>query len=430
MRTSFATRSDASHSMLRRRGGLLLLLAFIALVVIALTTFFRAGKTINHIERQTEINQVVPALNALLVDVLSAETGQRGYLLTGRTSYLASYQEALGDYRQELSALLASPHLISSDRKRLKRIQALLELKFEELAVTIRLHQQGEFVAARNVVLTDQGQAYRQELQDLLQQMTREQVGERDALARELSREARRTRELIVVGVTLLLLFAGLALWQLKKVLGENARLVNELDREATHCPLTGLYNRRYFEERLRHEVTAAQRHGDSVALLFLDLDRFKQVNDLLGHEAGDRLLQALSTKLKDTVRASDLVFRLAGDEFAVLAMERANEAPQLEALAQRLIDAVRSTAQQPPWNAANVGVSIGIAAYPRNALSAQALLEAADQAMYDAKSAGKGQARFAQGARAEATCSGPSHLAPIDSALYSPRRAPEAGAV
>lgn len=397
MRPSFSERNASLQALLLRRGGLLLLLALAAVLVVAVTTFYRSGKAIDHIKRQTEINQIVPVLRAVLSDVLLAETGQRGYLLTDRASYLEPYYRGLGDHRNQMSVLMACPYLAPAHRTRLERIKALLELKFEELAMTIALHQQGEFVAARNLMLTDRGQAYGQELQALLEQMIREHVGEREALARELSVEASRTRELIVIGVTLLLLFAALALWQLKKLLGENAALVGELEKEANHCPLTGLYNRRNFDERLRHEVAVAERHGDFLALLFLDLDGFKRVNDLYGHETGDRLLQALAEKLKDTVRASDLVFRLAGDEFAVLATERAHDSPQLEYLGHRLIDAVTQTAQLQKWHRASVGVSIGVAIYPRDANSAESLLDAADRAMYRVKAEGKGHICFAE---------------------------------
>lgn len=385
-----------SQSLLLRRGGPLLLLALAALIVVVATNFLRAGQAINRIERQNQINKEIPYLRALLFDVISAESGQRAYLLTGRASYLDPYHQALGRHRQRLSALLASPGLTATERGDLEQVKAFLELKFDELAMTIALHQQGEFAAARNLVLTDHDRSYTQLLQALLEKITQEHVAERDAIAQELSVAARRTRELTVVGMTLLLLFAVLALWQLKQVLGENARLVQQLEQEAAHCPLTGLYNRRSFDEQLRHEIALAQRSGHAVAVLFLDLDGFKQVNDQHGHDVGDRLLQELAQALNKTVRAADLVFRLAGDEFAILATEQANDDHHLTVLAERLNRSVLELARQPQWHSVKLGVSIGIAVYPRDAESPESLLEAADQAMYRAKASGKGRTQFA----------------------------------
>ncbi len=133
------------------------------------------------------------------------------------------------------------------------------------------------------------------------------------------ARISRETRDLaLLLGGGLLLLWAIL----MRIVVGASRRLraqVEENRRQATHDALTGLPNRLLFEDRTRQALLAARRSGDEVAVLLLDLDRFKEVNDTLGHKVGDRLIGEVGVRLAATVRASDTVARLGGDEFALL---------------------------------------------------------------------------------------------------------------
>ncbi len=161
----------------------------------------------------------------------------------------------------------------------------------------------------------------------------------------------------------------------------------------AHHDLLTGLPNRRLFLDRLEQEVKHAQRSSLPLAVLFLDLDGFKDVNDALGHEAGDSLLSDVAERLIDCVRADDTVARMGGDEFTVI-LTGAKQRKDVELVAQTIIDALATPfhiAQQP----VQISVSIGITLYPQDASSPVALLEAADQAMYKAKKSGSNQMCF-----------------------------------
>lgn len=161
----------------------------------------------------------------------------------------------------------------------------------------------------------------------------------------------------------------------------------------AHHDLLTGLPNRRLFLDRLEREVKHAQRSSLPLAVLFLDLDGFKEVNDSLGHEAGDRLLSDVAERLTDCVRADDTVARLGGDEFTVI-LTGAKQRQDVEFVAQSIIDSLAMPfpiAQQP----VRISVSIGITLYPQDASSPVALLEAADQAMYKAKKSGSSRMCF-----------------------------------
>ena len=164
-----------------------------------------------------------------------------------------------------------------------------------------------------------------------------------------------------------------------------------ELSRTAHRDSLTGLPNRVALELSLEHAISAAKslKSIASFAVLFLDLDGFKAVNDTLGHMAGDELLQHVSHRLKKSIRADDEVFRVSGDEFVVVA--QADEDPCFgEILATRILRAVQEVYSLEGETLARVTVSIGIANFPGNGLDARALLLAADAAMYRAKQGGK----------------------------------------
>ena len=161
-----------------------------------------------------------------------------------------------------------------------------------------------------------------------------------------------------------------------------------EIQQLAFHDALTGLPNRRLLKEHLTQALGQAQRHQRQLALMYLDLDHFKEVNDTLGHDGGDELLQAVATRLTRSVRASDTVARMGGDEFVVLLPEVANRAAA-EQVAQHILNALRApiSLKGQDWQ---VGVSIGVAMFPESGLDANALQQGADQAMYAAKQSGR----------------------------------------
>ncbi|WP_119155241.1 sensor domain-containing diguanylate cyclase [Caldimonas tepidiphila] len=391
-----ATRRHLSALFSPGGNSLYLLIALAALVGVTVMTVYRSGTTISLIERQNEINRVLPRLQELRIDLLEAETGQRGFLLTGRPSYLKPYHEALEDHRPKLAALQSLLRHDPAEQERLAWIERLVRLKLEELEKTVSLFEQGNREAALALVLSDEGLSYMDDLRTLLGDLSAGLARERDAISYRLAQDARNTRELMIVGALLLLLFASMALSQLAGSLRANMDLVSRLAAEATHCPLTSLYNRRHFDVQLNHEFAIAARNGHPLALLFLDLDGFKKVNDEHGHEAGDRLLQAVAAELRKTVRESDVLARLGGDEFAVLVVDGADDEHRLAGLAQRLIESLHKLRATPAWR--SIGVSVGIAMYPKDGESATALLGAADRAMYTAKREGKGRVAFAGG--------------------------------
>jgi diguanylate cyclase (GGDEF)-like protein/PAS domain S-box-containing protein len=173
----------------------------------------------------------------------------------------------------------------------------------------------------------------------------------------------------------------------------ERMEAQQRLDRLAYYDSLTGLPNRNLFRDRLRHALGRAQRGTLLVAVLVLDLDNFKTINDSLGHDVGDQLLRAVAQRLGDYVRAEDTAARLGGDEF-VIVLESVACADDASAVAQKLIDALTR-----PFALGDhevfVSASIGIALYPHDDRDADNLLKHADTAMYRAKEQGRNAYRF-----------------------------------
>jgi diguanylate cyclase (GGDEF)-like protein/PAS domain S-box-containing protein len=168
----------------------------------------------------------------------------------------------------------------------------------------------------------------------------------------------------------------------------ERKKVEDELRRLALRDSLTGLANRMLFSDRLEHAITRARRSGESLAVLLIDLDRFKEVNDALGHDVGDVLLGQVAGRFKDSVRGSDTVARLGGDEFAVL-LPGSDEDGATRA-AGTLLESLSSSIVVGPHTLL-AGCSIGIALFPRHGEDAPTLVRHADVAMYAAKRTGAG---------------------------------------
>ncbi|MBR0873988.1 GAF domain-containing protein [Bradyrhizobium tropiciagri] len=161
----------------------------------------------------------------------------------------------------------------------------------------------------------------------------------------------------------------------------------------ASHDSLTNLPNRETFNELLHHAIEMADRHSQQLAVLFIDLDRFKIINDSLGHDAGDMLLVAIADRLRRSLRASDVVARLGGDEFVVI-LEEAAERVDVERVAAELLAAL-SQPMLLSGHECHTTASIGVAMYPADGSDVQTLTKNADMAMYLAKEDGKNGFRF-----------------------------------
>jgi Amt family ammonium transporter len=167
----------------------------------------------------------------------------------------------------------------------------------------------------------------------------------------------------------------------------DRKRIENELQGRALHDYLTGLPNRALFQDRLDHALSRVQRTGGCIALLYIDLDRFKPVNDRLGHDVGDRVLEMVAGRLKALVRSADTVARVGGDEFAIL-LEHTESDSQAMIAADRVVSVLRAE-MSVKENAVLIGASVGVALSDENIDGPADLVRRADLAMYEAKKRG-----------------------------------------
>lgn len=196
----------------------------------------------------------------------------------------------------------------------------------------------------------------------------------------------------LMFGIVELLLQFGLGLAMIISLLEDEREAAtlaaSEIEHLAYHDGLTGLPNRALFSDRLVIALTHAQRHGSRIALLFIDLDQFKDVNDSLGHSSGDTILRLAALRIRETVRREETVARFGGDEFTVVLY---NVEPPQEAsrVAQKLLEVIRKPMAVGAREIV-VTASIGISMYPGDATDAESLVKNADNAMYRAKERGR----------------------------------------
>lgn len=203
---------------------------------------------------------------------------------------------------------------------------------------------------------------------------------------------ARLPAALALAGGLVLLFASGAVLWLTQRIARNFHAETASLTHRALHDSLTGLPNRTLLFDRLTHTLEEAHRHGNPVGLFVLDLDRFKEVNDTLGHHSGDLLLQTVGKRISELLRRSDTIARLGGDEFAILLpftpMSRARRC------AEKIIDCLETPIPTSGVDL-DIDVSIGIAMYPDHGTDAETLLQHADVAMYKAKEHNLGYAIY-----------------------------------
>jgi len=157
-----------------------------------------------------------------------------------------------------------------------------------------------------------------------------------------------------------------------------------KLQERSARDALTGLYNRRHLEEQLEKELARSKRYHHSLGLLMIDLNHFKPINDNYGHEAGDKILLAVSQAMQGQLRTSDLLARVGGDEFMIIAPESSDESIQI--LVDKICSVVASTIVNYEDESLSVSASVGVSVYPRDGDSCDLLKRTADNSMYETK--------------------------------------------
>ena len=167
-----------------------------------------------------------------------------------------------------------------------------------------------------------------------------------------------------------------------------------KIEHMAHHDALTGLPNRNFFNDLMKRAIHRCARTKHLLAVMFVDLDKFKPVNDILGHDAGDAVLKAVAKRMASHVRLSDTVARIGGDEFVAI-LENIDHAESAAIVAQKIITSLTEPVEVADGQKAQIGASIGISIFPDDGTTADELIKAADQAMYAVKAAGRNNFKF-----------------------------------
>ncbi len=355
---------------------------------------------------EARLNQGDEAIRALLQGGISA--GFRVGML--RPEYQAAIEGISGHwsaYRKLVGGILGRPDAGRPDAAELRRVgaeaAAILAAADEVVAILTRHFSELEAAAMSRLyllgavdlaVLAAAFLAIRRSIVRPLAGLAR--ASEEIAAGRYTARSGYRSRD--EVG-RLAVAFDNMAgemeshVRQIASDLAERVHYQDELERQATHDALTGLANRNLLNDRLQQAIARAERLHSLIAVLFIDLDHFKYVNDSLGHAVGDELLKAVAATISGSVRTEDTVARLGGDEFVLVMADAQEESDVLIAMA-RMLEAV-SRQYVVAGHELHMSCSIGASLYPRDGADAGTLLKNADTAMYRAKEGGRNRGQF-----------------------------------
>ena len=393
-------------------------------VAYAVSAQSTAARTNEDVDRTTGVRRELAEIQD---DLAVAESSVRGFVLTGQASLQDEYDAAVVELRRDLIDL--EGRLTEKlQRTRLERLQELVSERVSTLKAVVRIgHERGPEAQERMETFFLHGQTINDALHGLTEQM--QLTAAKLMSARIAARESAFTRSFLIqvlampiaifAAMILMAAFTGSIVRRVTKVrqnavrldqgqkleppdrakdeLGSLSRalvrtgthlaeLQEELQRHATVDELTGLANRRGFFQLGEHELLVAARTRSSVALLFVDVDGLKQVNDELGHVVGDFLLKETAEVIQETIRGSDIAGRLGGDEFCVLLMGDPDLDPKR--VVQRMQDTL-SVHNSRPGRTYHISLAMGISALPPGrSVTLEELIDAADEQMYEDKRA------------------------------------------
>jgi diguanylate cyclase (GGDEF)-like protein len=339
------------------------------------------------VEDGLQVAELLRSVNSAVVD---SEAGQRSYIISQRKEYLEESSEVLLVADRRLNDIRA---LIGSDAGALEKInllQASIAARTAEFERTLELLTNGDRQGALKAISTEGSRRNLEDTYELFRQLRAKQGALFMERTRQVQEESRFSLATQYIATFLGLVLLGLIYYLVYREITVRRQTEEKLRIVATHDPLTALPNRTLLHERLSHALAKAQRHGRQLAVLLVDLDRFKHVNDTLGHEAGDSLLQVAARRFYDCLRETDTMARQGGDEFVVLMDELPDREP-ITHVSQRIMDAMA----QPfviEGQEIHLTASIGISVYPDDG---RTLLRNAEIALYRAKEKGRNIYQF-----------------------------------
>lgn len=371
-------------------------------------------------------HEVINTSQKLLSAIKDAETGQRGFLLTENPSYLEPYYTGVIAAKEHFYDLKNLTEGNLKQQELLVSIEKNMVLKFAELSETVDLAQNGDISAALAIVTDNKGKLFMNKIRQQLSEFTNAEL----VLLEQRKGDFRQNRAQITTLVAVeFVVFIGLALFTIAflqrsffaplRLLLQSAKIVesgapikasdivekNEmghllstfiamsdkvferervLSHKAEHDELTGLQNKSNLLEELDARVQDCCLKEGLLAVIFLDLNSFKQINDNFGHEVGDLVLQETATRLTAAVRSSDMLFRVGGDEFLIIAGD-IKQTGDIHRVIKQILLAFESPANI-RGETMSIDVSIGASIAPEHSIDSKMLIRYADTAMYVSK--------------------------------------------
>lgn len=373
-------------------------IASIVLIIAMSWVFFSAHNLIESAQRKVQISETKYEAVKLLNSLITAENSLRGYLMTGNVEFLNTYNTSAIQNELLLIKLRNHQREIPEIKPLLVRLDALIKNKFGIGQVALQMQLSAGSYAPHLRIATNNNKIIMDKIRTELKALDTIMQTESDKVDNLLAETLNKIK---LLSLLIVLIMSAILFINYKRTvwLFEHASSFEELAEEfghlALHDALTKLPNRRNFEQYLKQTISQANRGKQRIGLLYMDLDGFKLINDQYGHNAGDKALITAVERINKTLRDSDFFARIGGDEF-VLVANYFNDNDELQVIANRIIQSLNQpifegNTEKPVF----MGVSIGIAIYPDHAKSTIALITAADQAMYEAKTSGKNQAFF-----------------------------------
>lgn len=403
-------------------------LLFITAVGNALFTFQLEKYGEEKLEWVIHTNNVILETKELLSNIKDTETGQRGYLLTEDTSYLEPYHAGI------IAAVVHFDNLVklTSDnplqKKRLNEIKKFMYFKFDELKETIRLKekQNGERNKALELVKQNKGKHYMDNIRTLLKEFNNTEMILLEQRKGDFRADRARITTVMTIEVMFLIFLALMTITFLNKNLFHPLKLLllcthkmeagekvdvsditskdemgyllssffvmqekvytrtENLDYKAHHDELTGLKNRVKMHHEIEESIEELKKFKIKFAVMFIDLNKFKQLNDTLGHDAGDVMLKETANRLRESIHPDNTVFRLGGDEFLVLIKNAKNDS-EVQNIVSTILEDIKPPVMIQGQPIA-ISLSIGIAISPDDTENSDEVLKYSDIAMYEAK--------------------------------------------
>lgn len=413
---------------LRGKVGAIITLPVIVLLASASLAYLAERRSGTTLEATQHTYAVQHEIDAVVTDLVDAETGTRGFVLTGDPAYLSPYRRGANAVHGDLNQLSTLTADNPQGAARLRRLQFLI---MDRLTSLVQMQQFAPVTDSTNrtamVGVMEEGKGLMDTIRSVLSDLSTQETAILQARQVSLDQARHLSFLLVVVGtpgsvllaLVIVFLFAERVVSRISRI-EENARrlergeplldagddrdeigglgralvetgakleeLQKELRRMATNDELTGLANRRGFLAVAEHQLRLAARLGEPVALLFLDLDNLKTVNDSLGHAAGDQMLREMAEIMAATFRDSDLIGRVGGDEFCVLLATAEDPGAKIALGRLREVAARRNIE---PGRQYQLGFSVGLTEFdPSNPSAVHELMDAADSLMYAEKRA------------------------------------------